>query len=102
MNLGICTSTRLKLSTFMSILPAKTRSIIRVSLCQTENPAWRNCISLGSDNHLPGKTLKSGCLPLLIIHRFWHSRRVRAVVRVWLGFGLGVSVSANDSLSDAV
>eukprot|EP00116_Pleurobrachia_bachei_P005942 sb/3466204/ len=48
------------------------------------------------------KTLKSGCLPLLTIRRFWHSRRVRAVVRVWLGFGLGVSVSAIDSLSDAV
>eukprot|EP00116_Pleurobrachia_bachei_P001554 sb/3461816/ len=25
------------------------------------------------------KTLKSECLPLLTIHRFWHSRRVRAV-----------------------
>eukprot|EP00116_Pleurobrachia_bachei_P019056 sb/3479318/ len=48
------------------------------------------------------ETLKSGCLSLLTIHRFWHSRRVRAVVRVWLGFGLGVSVSAIDSLSDAV
>ena len=32
--------------------------------------------------------LKSGCLSLLTIHRFWRSRRVRAVVRVWLGFGL--------------
>eukprot|EP00116_Pleurobrachia_bachei_P018768 sb/3479030/ len=48
------------------------------------------------------KTLKSGCLSLLTIHRFWHSRQVRAVVRVWLGSGLGVSVSAFDSLSDAV
>eukprot|EP00116_Pleurobrachia_bachei_P018729 sb/3478991/ len=48
------------------------------------------------------KTLKSGCLSLLTIQRFWHSRRVRAVVRVWLGFGFGVSVSAIDSLSDAV
>eukprot|EP00116_Pleurobrachia_bachei_P018976 sb/3479238/ len=48
------------------------------------------------------KTLKSGCLPLLTFRRFWHSRRVRDVVRVWLGFGLGVSVSAIDSLSDAV
>eukprot|EP00116_Pleurobrachia_bachei_P004420 sb/3464682/ len=36
------------------------------------------------------KTLKSGCLSLLTIHLFWHSRRVRAVVRVWLGFGFGV------------
>eukprot|EP00116_Pleurobrachia_bachei_P017938 sb/3478200/ len=44
----------------------------------------------------PRKTLKSGCLPLLTIHRFWHSRRVRAIVRVWLGFGfwvrLGLSI----------
>eukprot|EP00116_Pleurobrachia_bachei_P008608 sb/3468870/ len=31
---------------------------------------------------------KSGCLPLLSIHRFWRLRRVRAVVRVVLGFGL--------------
>eukprot|EP00116_Pleurobrachia_bachei_P010287 sb/3470549/ len=35
------------------------------------------------------KTLKSGCLSLLTINRLSHSRRVRAVVRVWLGFGLG-------------
>eukprot|EP00116_Pleurobrachia_bachei_P005749 sb/3466011/ len=56
-------------------------------------------------NTLCGRqTLKSGCLSLLTIHGSWHSRRVRAVVRVWLGFGLllGVSVSAIDSLTDAV
>eukprot|EP00116_Pleurobrachia_bachei_P018851 sb/3479113/ len=44
----------------------------------------------------------ASCLQLLTIRRIWHSRRVRAVVRVWLGFGLRVSVSAIDSLSDAV
>eukprot|EP00116_Pleurobrachia_bachei_P015024 sb/3475286/ len=47
--------------------------------------------------------LKCGCLPipLITIHR-WRSRRVRAVVRVWLGFYLGSSVIVrdNDSLSD--
>ena len=53
---------------------------------------------------LPKRTkLISGCLSLLTINRFWRSRRVRAAaVRVWLGFGLGVSFSAIESLSDAV
>eukprot|EP00116_Pleurobrachia_bachei_P003733 sb/3463995/ len=37
-----------------------------------------------------GKTLKPGCLPLLTIHRFWHSRRVRAVVRVRRRFRSGI------------
>ena len=33
------------------------------------------------------QTLESWCLSFLTIHRFWRLRRVRALVRVGLGFG---------------
>jgi hypothetical protein len=49
-----------------------------------------------------GKTLKSGCLSLLTIRSFGARDGLGLSVRVWLGFGLGDSVRANDSLSDAV
>eukprot|EP00116_Pleurobrachia_bachei_P018158 sb/3478420/ len=47
------------------------------------------------------KTLKSGCLSLLTIRSFGARDGLGLSVRVWLGFGLGGSVRANDSLSDA-
>eukprot|EP00116_Pleurobrachia_bachei_P008755 sb/3469017/ len=49
-----------------------------------------------------GKTLKSGCLSLLTIRSFGARDGLGLSVRVWLGFGLGGSVRAIDSLSDAV
>eukprot|EP00116_Pleurobrachia_bachei_P009315 sb/3469577/ len=48
------------------------------------------------------KTLKSGCLSLLTIRSFGARDGLGLSVRVWLGFGLGGSVRAIDSLSDAV
>eukprot|EP00116_Pleurobrachia_bachei_P013886 sb/3474148/ len=47
------------------------------------------------------KTLKSGCLSLLTIRSFGARDGLGLSVRVWLGFGLGGSVRAIDSLSDA-
>eukprot|EP00116_Pleurobrachia_bachei_P015995 sb/3476257/ len=83
------------------------KCVMRLTLtCITPGRQGKFHVFLGWFNFLEKKnrrkTLKSGCLSLLTIHRFWYSRQVRAVVRVWLGFGLGVSVSAIDSLSDAV
>eukprot|EP00116_Pleurobrachia_bachei_P012736 sb/3472998/ len=45
------------------------------------------------------KTLKSGCLSLLTIRSFSARDELGLSVRVWLGFGLGLSVRAIDSLS---
>ncbi len=44
------------------------------------------------------KTLKSGCLSLLKIRSFSAHDGLGLSVRVWLGFGLGLSVRAIDSL----
>eukprot|EP00116_Pleurobrachia_bachei_P018702 sb/3478964/ len=49
-----------------------------------------------------GKTLKSGCLSLLTIRSFSARNELGLSARVWLGFCLGGSVRAIDSLSDAV
>ena len=48
------------------------------------------------------KTLKSGCLSLLTIRSFSARDGLGLSVRVWLGFGLGLSVRAIDSLTDTV
>ena len=50
----------------------------------------------------PQRTLKSGCLSLLKIRVFGARDGLGLSVRVWLGFGLGLSVRAIDSLTDTV
>eukprot|EP00116_Pleurobrachia_bachei_P011583 sb/3471845/ len=79
-----------------------SRNLRSSRLKRTLDPAVHFHHSFRIDRDTRRKTLKSGCLSLLTIRSFGTHDVLGLSVRVWLGFGLGGSVRAIDSLSDAV